>query len=108
MIEEYVRVVPVLIAQVTQVVETSFMLDGAVRDKSLLEVRLCDVVQELCLSACNPLAELTTKVSVLSSCPPSVEFLHEIMDGANVHHSSVQVCRLEITSDAAEAPICCP
>ena len=73
MVKEYVRVVPVLVAEITQVVEASFMLDGAVRDKSLLEVRLCDVVQELCLSACNPLAELTTKVSVLTSCPPSVK-----------------------------------
>ena len=91
MVKEYVRVVPVLVAQVAQVVEAPFMLDCAVRDKSLLEVRLGDVVQELCLSASNPLAELTTQVSVLSSCPPSVEFLYEIMDGTNVHHSPVQV-----------------
>ena len=91
MVKEYVRVVPVLVAQVTQVVEASFMLNGAVRNKSLLKVGFCDVVQELCLSASNPLAELTTKVSVLSSCPPSVEFLHDIMDGTDVHHSPIQV-----------------
>ena len=60
MVKEYVRVVPVLVAEITQVVEASFVLDGTVRDKPLLEVGLRDVVQELCLSACYPLAELAT------------------------------------------------
>ena len=108
MVKEDVWVVPVLVAEVAQVIQATLVLDRAVGNQPLLEVSLCYMVQELRLPTGHPLAELAAEVAVLSRGLPSVELVHKIVGGANVDESPLKAGGVETTAHAAESSVLGP